>query len=249
MKIWSIFAVGCILFFTPIVRGENNVEAERTEIALKASPVSVSVDFKSKHLWRGFASGETFSIEPNITWKVSPRFSFSAWGGYCPDNSFREIDLYATYSIANFSVTLFDYYCPASGDFFDGRVVDFDASETEHLIDLRVDYKLKKLPVSFAVSTMLFGNDRDEESGENLYSTYCEAIYMWKRGKLAVDFIAGYTLFKGMYAEKANFVNLVAAAGYPVKLGKNVKSSVKGIVTNNPEQGKTYLTLGLNMIL
>ncbi|TKG91115.1 hypothetical protein EYV94_22170 [Puteibacter caeruleilacunae] len=230
----------------------DNTDNEPTDLsahdAVQTKKISVNVDFLSQHLWRGRKSGGSASVEPTITWQISPRFSLSGWGAYCFDGSFNEIDIYCSYKIKNFTITVLDYYCPGGGAFFGSQLTDF-SKETQHLGDLVVDYKFKHFPVKLSGSVLFAGNDKNPDNGDNYYSTYLEASYTGKYKKLSYGAIAGLTPKEGLYASKARFVNFAATTGYELGSVKGLRTSIKASMVYNPVRDKLYFITGLSIKL
>lgn len=223
----------------------SNKEAETVD----NSSLEVSVKFLNKHLWRGQLSGNTGSIEPDITWKINSNWALSMWGGYCFDGSYQELDLYVTCSWKQFSFTLFDYYNPPSGStFFSKQITTFDNSKTLHLFDLKGSYQFQTIPVLISASTLLYGDDKTT-AGKQRFSTYIEAVYSYKCNWGEFNFLTGITPHKSLYASKARVVNLEASANAPVKLHPSLKTNLSTSMTYNPIRKESYFRIGLQVQL
>jgi hypothetical protein len=213
------------------------------------NPLKVSVKFLSKHLWRGRPSGNTGSVEPDITWEINKNWSLSMWGGYCFDGSYQELDLYVTYKWKQFSFSLFDYYNPPSDStFFSSQISTFDNDKTLHLFDLKAGYQFKRIPLSFTASTLIYGDDKTAGRNQR-FSTYFEAVYTYKRSWGELSFLAGGTPHKSLYASKAKIVNLETSTTIPVKISRELKTNVSGSIIYNPIRKESYFRAGLQVQL
>ncbi|MBP5210243.1 MAG: hypothetical protein J6Z27_00185 [Bacteroidales bacterium] len=100
-------------------------------------------------------------------------FNFTAEGIFeLTRRNYSEINLYASYTLAGFTLTLADYY---SAEGVHGHsYFDLNNHTTSHSLELGLTFEPENVPIWASVNTMLWGNDKDEELGKQLYSTYIE---------------------------------------------------------------------------
>ena len=79
---------------------------------------SVSADIVSAFVWRGATVSPTPNIQPTINY-TTENFEIGFWGSTDLLGNYKEIDIYASYSIKGFSVTLTDYFWNPKKKYFD----------------------------------------------------------------------------------------------------------------------------------
>tara|TARA_B100000073_G_scaffold331111_1_gene320202 strand:- start:135 stop:773 length:639 start_codon:yes stop_codon:yes gene_type:complete len=101
----------------------KDIEIERS------SQWSVSCDVASRYVWRGTDFGNSPSIQPGISY-TSGALTLGAWSAWQFSGQANENDLYASFALGEYYVTLTDYYFPGT---------DFNETNTEtgsHNIEL-----------------------------------------------------------------------------------------------------------------
>lgn len=80
-----------------------------------SAQVSVSSEFVSRYVWRGFDFGESFSVQPDLSYSAGA-FSVGTWASYsisADGAGANEHDLYASYSAGPVTIGLTDFYFPS----------------------------------------------------------------------------------------------------------------------------------------
>jgi hypothetical protein len=214
--------------------------------SLSEQKVGASIDVYSRHVWRGFANGTSASIQPSIDYTVN-KITGGAWGAWCIDGSYFEIDLFLSYKKGDFTATVYDYFCPANPvetfEFFEIR-----KGKTKHTFDFNLEYaNPEKHPFSLLFATMLYGDDINPATGNSFYSTYIEPAAGFNLGKTNLKLFAGLTPFKSYYAEQAAIVNTGISVSRNFRIDKKVQFPLKATFLHNPYQHKSYLTFGINL--
>lgn len=208
--------------------------------------VNRSIDFVSKHLWRGFNSGTAPTIEPTLELQTG-RFTFGAWGAYATDDSYQEVDLYVQYNTPLFQFCLYDFYCPRQ-NFENSKFFDFDSENSVHLFDATVKYKgCVKFPISIMGSVLFAGEMDKDESGDQNYSTYFELGYAKYIAGKKFSWALGFSPFKGMYDDKFNVVNVNMTMYDQIKLSNYFSLPVRGGITVNPATERLFLTFAVTI--
>lgn len=159
---------------------------------------------QSRHVWRGEKLGTAPDIEPSVTF-AGGKFSFNFWASVTPNNSYSEIDLIPAWQFDNFQFTLLDYYNPVLGE--NNRFLNFKEGKSRHSLELCLDnYSVEKQRFKWMVGTFLLG-DRNEDTGNPLYSTYLEFKYPFTFWSIETEPFAGLTPFHGLYANRFAFIN------------------------------------------
>ncbi len=209
--------------------------------------LTYAVDVTTQHLWRGFKSGDTPSIEPSLKLHFTPNLTFGLWGASTFNDSYKEVDLYLGYQYKQFSVTLFDYYDPAVNTFKWKDVSDFNQKTTEHIVDLVMDYQFKKIPVKLLASTIIYGNDRDEEGQQN-YSSYVELAYTIPYKPVASHLFIGVNPTGTFYHDKFNVVNLGIKAEKTLKITNKYSIPIQANLSGNPAKEQLYFGVVLTIL-
>ncbi len=209
--------------------------------------IELSANFQSRHIWRGSLTCDSWNLQP--TFNVSKdNFLLGAWAVYTVNNSYAEVNLYASYSLGSFTFSLLDYYCPTETVRFN-RFFDLKQSTTQHTIDATLSFDgTDKLPFTLMVSTMLWGEDLDPVTADNYYSTYLEAGYSWRRtANQHFDFSAGITPFNGYYADGFNVVSLSASMHQTLKINDSFNLPIFGKLILNPYTENLFFVFGLTL--
>ena len=163
-------AISVVMAF---VIASTTVNTRSEELSIdkeKDFSVTIGADVVSSYVWRGsFLDGA--SVQPAISLDVAG-FSVGMWGSTSFTsfadwrNSYKELDLYVSYGIKGFSVTLTDYFCATENDMY------FRGWGDVHILEGTVGYDFSEccnFPLSVAWNTN-FVNDDD-------YSTYIHLGY------------------------------------------------------------------------
>lgn len=80
-----------------------------------SAQVNLGSDLVSRYVWRGFDFGESFSVQPDLSFS-SGSFTIGTWASYsisADGSGANEHDLYASYSVGPVTVGLTDFYFPS----------------------------------------------------------------------------------------------------------------------------------------
>ena len=214
-----------------------------------AQSFSLGSDLVSRYVWRGFDFGESFSIQPALTFSASG-FEVGTWASYsisADGAGANEHDLWIGYTIevgnsGSFSFGVTDYYFPApdGSDFF-----DFDGDgEGAHYIEPYVSYTG---PASFPIT--LYGAAFVHNDPDN--SIYLQASLPVKVDGvelgLTAGAVAGESAFYG--TEEFALVNLGLAAGKDLKVSDAFTLPVSVAYILNPDTERSFLVFGLGISL
>ena len=242
------------IFFAILVANPSLVLADETlaptppkqENEKQTSPLSIYADLKSRHTWRGKLTVSGFNIQPNLVYQKS-NFTLGAWGCYALDNSYAEVDLYASYKYKFLKFTVADYFCPNETVKFN-NYFNWDKINSPHTIDIELKFTgTEKLPIYLLASTMVFGN-RDENNKEK-YSTYLEAGYTvnFTNYNQTLDFFIGATPFDNSYGDGFNVVNLGMKATKNFIISEKFNLPVYSKIIVNPNTENIYLVFGVTI--
>ncbi len=196
--------------------------------------VSAGADVVSSYIWRGLYSGPA-SVQPGISLSAG-NFTVGAWGSTSLQSSWREFDLYAGYSIGNFSVLVTDYFFPRSLPDGEGSGY-FDYSD--HVFEGTLGYSFgDAFPLSLAWNTNFAGDDD--------YSSYFEASYGISVGSVTVDLILGGTPWAGTYSDKFSLVNASVKASKDIRVTDSFSIPVFTQAILNPDTKDVFLVFGMS---
>ncbi len=202
--------------------------------------ISGGADFVSRYVWRGLDLGNTFSIQPALTFNLS-NLKIGFWGSYPlvnTANGNEEMDLFLEYSWSNFSVLLTDYYFPNSGLRY-GLYKEPGA----HTFEIGLSYiASKNFPISLSAFMNIY-NDVDN-------TIYFEVEYSTKVNTVNVDFFMGGTPGgeEKYYGTKdLNLINVGVTASKNISLINDFILLIYSSYILNPNLEVGYLMFGLNL--
>ena len=241
---------GRYILFTVLLMITSAVfSSEVTEATEKqdSSPLkwTGSVSMQNQHYWRGMQTGRGLSFEAGATVTLTQGLTAGIWNGTALNSSYKEIDLYLTYSHKGLSVSLLDYYCPRNA-VFSNEFSDWKKISTPHLIDVQLGYYPDHFPFSIMVSTMLWGDDLNDNL-ENYYSTYLEFGYHHTVEDMNTSLIVGYSINESIYSEKPGIVNIEASADYQVAHLNQYSVNCNTKFIFNPLKDAIYFGAGLSV--
>lgn len=209
--------------------------------ATKAQEVSLAADLVSNYIWRGEKCGDA-GFQPSFTFGYKG-FSFTAWGSTDFTGDAFELDLTAAYATGKFQFALTDYF--VTSDVNSQPYFDYQAG-AGHVFEGTINYTVsEKVPLTLSWNTYFAGTD-DTYSAHD-YSTYIEAAYPFTLGSIDLESRAGFTPWKGAYADKFNVVNLSvrASKAFLLKAGFTLEPFVELIF--NPAADKAFMVFGLSI--
>lgn len=196
--------------------------------------VSAGADIVSSYIWRGQYCGPA-AVQPGISLSAG-NFSIGAWGSTSFESSWREFDLYAGYSIGNFSVLVTDYFFPRNLPDGEGSGY-FDYSE--HVFEATLGYSFgESFPLSLAWNTNFAGDDD--------YSSYFEASYSLPVGSVNVDLILGATPWEGAYSDGFALINASIKASKEITITDSFSLPVFTQAILNPNTKDVFLVFGMS---
>lgn len=141
--------------------------------------VSGGMDVVSGYVWRGVWQAGP-SIQPTLA-LTAGNFSVTAWGSVdFASTSYKEMDLTLAYTVGAFTFSLADLYWQGSSA--DRGVISRNyfsfGANSPHRVEAGVAWCIsKRVPLTLAWNTILFGAADVNAKGKRAYSTYIEASY------------------------------------------------------------------------
>ena len=204
-----------------------------------------AVSIQNQHYWRGMQTGRGLSFEAGASLSLTDGLTAGIWNGTALNNSYKEIDFYFTYSNKGYSISILDYYCPRNA-VFSKEFGDLREASTPHLVDIQAGYYPAHFPFSVMVSTMIWGDDLNEQ-GKNNYSTYVELAYNNTTDDMTTQLLVGYNLWQSMYSNHAGIVNIEAAADYRVAQSGSFSINCNTRFIYNPIRTNIYFGAGVSV--
>jgi len=216
------------------------------------SNFTLNADFVSSYVWRGlFLSGT--SIQPEMALTVG-NFTLGAWGSVDVGGwNYKEVDLFASYSIGNFTAGLFNYWADSElmNDYFDL------SKTTRHQLELNLLYTFENTPLTLGWNTIIAGDDKyfnDKFEEKRAFSTYIEASYAFSVKDVKLDAAIGASPWKSdvMYTFKWNggtdkfaVVNLSLTASKEIKITDRYSLGLFGQFAINPAKEDAFFVFGI----
>jgi hypothetical protein len=244
-----------IIFFLLLAAPFSSVMAQEDE-GLKPE---LGCDIVTSYIWRGSAAYAPFGEQGVLSPSFQPGFSLNykglelgTWASVDFTGTYKELDLYLSYSLKGFTATVTDYYW--SGDWIVDNYFDYQNESTGHYLEGSIGFKGEKVPFSVLVATMFYGADKQFEDPEkNNFSTYIEVGYSFGIQEYTLDLFLGVTPMDGLYGDgyggKEGFavVNTGVTGSKSIKITENFSLPVKASVIANPQARKLFLTFALSI--
>lgn len=231
-----------LLFLMAAVTTTNAQETE------KKSPFSGSVELTTKYLWRGQEYGEAPTFFPTLSYSTGGLCIY-ATGAYTFDNSWREADLGASYTVGDFTLGVVDYYYPTKVGENDSYF-NLKSKETGHALEGCLTYAPSFLPISAMISTFFYGADKNAD-GDQAWSTYAELGYHYDFSDTSILSVAlGASLNKSLYNNfETGFSIVNVAVKYQMELYATKRFSLPASVQYvvNPQKEKNYISFSLGV--
>lgn len=243
----TFIAVLCLLFMAAQTSAQN-----KCDFSVKAS-----AELVSNYIWRGVPSysfnNEQTVLAPNFQPTlgfVMGGFEIGAWGSSDFSGSYKEMDLYASYTFKNVTATLTDYYWDLN--WLSKPYFAYKNESSSHILEGTLLYKSSKIPLSITLATMFYGADKKvDDASKNNYSTYLELAYTFTKNEYSFDTFLGMTPADGFYGDGYGnvtgfgIVNLGLTGSKKIKISDKYETTLRSSFIVNPQQDKAYLVLGI----
>jgi len=225
-----------ILFFMGI--GSNAQDKNEVNISL-------GTDIASSYLWRGLPQGTMPALQPwsELTYKG---FSLGAWGSYELGGTFKEIDIYAKYTLNSFSLQFVDLYFPdfagLNPDYF-----NYKNSETGHAAELALSFNgTSKIPFTVYGGMIVYGTAIDPKVSDAVKlnkSAYFEVNYLGSVKDVNYTIFAGLTPTESVLygTSQFSFINVGLSLKKAIKITEQFSLPLKLTLAANPESNKFYM--------
>lgn len=244
-----------------VAKAEENEQSQLE----KKNPVSVSLSgkIKSRHVWNGWLSCNSWNIQPDITVSAYGVF-FDAWAymGLGPDNP-SEIDLTLGYTYGPFTAMYIDMFYPTenkkgalprtkgtSGFMNYFRYNTQDGGDIHQQMAMLRFGGIKYFPLYLTAALFTFGDGNKNSEGvfEEKYSLLLDLGYSHtlKTGQTLSYNLSG-TPYEGsgFFADGPNIVNVRFGVSQPVKITDSYSIHLEGELVMNPYRENLYLIFGI----
>jgi hypothetical protein len=256
----TVLILACALLCSPGLKSQNATGDSETDKTTTESAVELNVgaDIMSRYVWRGTDLGSSPSIQPTLSLSAG-NFEIGGWGAIATNTNFKEVDLYAKYTIKNFSLIFTDYYIPYTADGSDAapdsRYFNYEDEETAHALEGSILYKGgEKLPLWILGGVFFYGNDKrwgyDAEKdtlNQTYYSTYVEAGYTFTVKENSADLFIGFTPAPGAYGNTLGVINMGVTGYRKIKITSDFELPVKASLIFNPQSSNVYFAFGITL--
>ena len=229
----------------------------------KKVKLKLSGDLVSSYIFRGVLATPTPSpnFQPTLA-AVAGNLEVGTWGSTDFIGSYREVDLYATYTAGPIAITATDYFFSNQGPNFltipGPRYFTYGKETTGHIVEAVLTYTgPESFLLSVFVGTFLYGNDKKFTTDsaafdvkKNNYSTYIELSYRWKG---SIKTFIGATPWNGYYGagygvvKGFGIVNLGVSATRTIEITEKFSLPVKASFYCNPQAEQVHLVLGVTL--
>lgn len=210
-------------------------------LASAQSPVTVGVDLYNRYVWRGTDYGNAPSFQPTLKY-TNGGFSIGAWGAYSTLGTYKETDLFATYSLP-FGLTLgvTDFFMPNTSTTPGKDYFYYASDSTSHAFEANAAYTIKGFTI---LGSYVFTEAKYGGAGAQGGDTYLEAKYTLENG---VNFFAGAG--NGWYTSDTKFMlcNVGVGATKTIKVTDSFSVPVNGSFIVNPERKEVHFVVGISL--
>jgi len=218
------------------------------------SPLTVSGTMVSNYVWRGVNLSNTLNFQPGIDLS-SGNFSAGFWGSMDILKSYKELDIYLSYTLGPVKFGLVDYYVPLAGLPYS----KFENKNTDHTVEFYATYANESIGIDATASVLVYGADKkiDDNTGAadpetNNYSIYFEIGYTADVKGISLRPHVGVTPYASLWygdlsgtTDGFNVVNLGLTASKEIKVTDSFSIPVFSQVTYNPQADDIYVVFGL----
>ncbi len=238
------------------------VQAQEPQVAAadgSASKININLgaDLVSRYVWRGTDFSDSPGIQPFMS-VAANNFELGCWSAVSATNSYKEVDLYAKYTVKGFSAILTDYYIPlANGNAAspDNRYFIWDDKKTAHTMEGALMYKGdEKFPLWVSANVFFYGNDKrwgydikKDTTDESYYSSYFEAGYTFNINGNSLDAFMGFTPAEGAYGNTLGVVNMGFTGYRKVKISDDYELPLKASLIFNPQASAVCFVFGITL--
>jgi hypothetical protein len=219
--------------------------------------IVVGADIMSRYIWRGTDYGDSPSIQPTLAVTIN-NFEIGCWSAIATNNNYKEIDIYAKYTLKKFSITLTDYYIPFANGVSsspDNRYFVYGNKKTAHTLEASLQYKAgEKFPLWVTGGIFFYGNDKrwgyntTKDNNETTYfSSYLEMGYTFTKNENSADVFVGFTPYAGAYGSKLGFVNIGVTGTKNIKITDSYELPVKASLIFNPQTSAAFFAFGITL--
>lgn len=222
--------------------------------AQEKGKLNVGTDLFSRYIWRGVDYGSAPSIQPSLAYKKGG-FEIGSWGAYSIKGNYSETDLYAKYTLKDFSLTATDYFIHSELSPNNTKYFDYSSNNTSHIIEATLQYKSSgKIPFSILAGTFVYGADKNwgydaakDTIGDNYYSTYVELGYTLTCNNNNYDIFLGLTPQAGAYGNTFGVINAGISGYKTIKVSDSFEIPVKASVIANPQAQNLFFVIGITL--
>ncbi len=246
-KYLLILSVVVLLLGTTSIQSYSSSLPVVEEDTVPSLSFSLNADIVSRYIWRGLPLSQNPNIQPyaSMTYR---NVTFGAWGSYAISEPYAEVDLFLSWDVGAFTLTLNDYYNEDETDMSVNNYFQFsdrDTIVTPHSLEGQITFNgTDGFPLSLTLATFFYGNDRNEDN-KNYFSTYLELGYEHSIGENTLSWFLGGTVNEGFYADKAAVVNMGVTASRELKFSESFTMPVSASLILNPDAKDIFFVFSL----
>ena len=239
-KMKRVFLVLVLMVFFSV----HEIEAQ--EESVNKVELEAGFDLATSYLWRGFEIGDGPVVQPWMSVSYGG-FSLGAWGTSNVVGDSKEVDLYASYSVKNFTLTLTDYFAMGSPG-LDPDFFNFAGHQSNHIAELELSYGgSDQFPLTLSGGFFVYGLALDpngDDAGKLNHSTYFELGYPGSIKEYDYQLFAGFVPTESSFyeTEKFSFINVgcKVSKNIPITAQFSVPTSIT--LATSPERRAFCIT-------
>ncbi len=242
MKRKLLVTTTLFLSFFVFSNAQENTEPEQKQ----TQNFHLSSDVVTNYIWRGLIYSDKPNLQPYLDFTNDKgNFSIGGWGSYSLADYYSEVDLFASYSVGNFTLAVWDYFVMTQEP--NNKYFNYNKDSTYHAFEALLTFTgPESFPLELTASTFFYGYDKDA-NGDNYYSTYFEAAYPFKWKANNLKFFIGMTPQEGLYAPDLAVVNIGIKNTREIKISDKFSMPISGSIIVNPNTENIFFVLALTI--
>ena len=215
----------------------------------------------NNHLWRGIEVTDGFVFTTSLAvHDKGNHVRAGIWGGTNTSGSYKEFNYFAEFAYAGFKLAFWDTmnFSPANAaDYNVNEFFNYSAHSTGRFLDCILSYDFnKRIPLTLAWSTIIFGRDRYATDPANRYSTFVYGEYtVAKNDKWSVDLGVGGTFVLNhrdgdsstFYSDRPGIIHAQLKVTHNLHITQAYTLPVHLTAVWNPRMDCAYLQVGATL--
>ncbi len=237
-----LFVFITAIYWNSIVAQDDN----KDKAAVETQNFSLGADFVSQYIWRGLQYSTSPNLQPYLSYTNDKgNFTIGSWASTSLADYYAEVDWYTSLNLGPLTVSLWDYFTMSQQE--NNNYFDYRKDSTAHAFEGTLSYSgPESFPIQLTWATFFYGYDYNSK-GEQAYSSYFEAAYLFKWRANQIKVFAGITPWEGLYGTKFAMNNVGISNSRVININDKFSIPVTGSIIANPHQENIFFVLSIGL--